>query len=191
MMKKFAFTLLALATVLAITPCAKADPIITGSIGVGGSSDTWTSSSITFDNTLGDAKVVDSGSTTGSLTAVINDDVTFDTNPLKFATADGTEMFSTGDGVTLTIVSITKDFDSSLGLLLNGTGWLTQDGHTTTLVDWSLSSTKTGDSTTFGVDASTGNVPEPSSLLLLGTGLLGLAIVLYRKVRPSGLVLHT
>jgi hypothetical protein len=33
--------------------------------------------------------------------------------------------------------------------------------------------------------------PEPSSLLLLGTGLLGLAIVLFRKARPSGLVLHT
>jgi hypothetical protein len=33
--------------------------------------------------------------------------------------------------------------------------------------------------------------PEPGSLFLLGTGLLGLAIVLFRKARPSGLVLHT
>jgi hypothetical protein len=33
--------------------------------------------------------------------------------------------------------------------------------------------------------------PEPSSLLLLGTGLLGLALVLFRKAKASGLVLHS
>ena len=33
--------------------------------------------------------------------------------------------------------------------------------------------------------------PEPSSLLLLGTGLLGLAVILFRKNKPAGLVLHS
>jgi PEP-CTERM motif len=33
--------------------------------------------------------------------------------------------------------------------------------------------------------------PEPSSLFLLGTGLLGLAIVVFRKAKSSGLVLHS
>lgn len=33
--------------------------------------------------------------------------------------------------------------------------------------------------------------PEPSSLLLLGTGLFGLAFLLFRKNKPAGLVLHS
>jgi hypothetical protein len=33
--------------------------------------------------------------------------------------------------------------------------------------------------------------PEPSSLLLLGTGLLGLAMIIFRKNKLSDLILHT
>jgi hypothetical protein len=33
-------------------------------------------------------------------------------------------------------------------------------------------------------------VPEPGSLFLLGTGLLGLAVILFRKAKPSRLVLN-
>jgi hypothetical protein len=187
-MKKFALALLAVATAVAIAPAAWAGPI-TGTIGINGSNDTWTLTQIKFAPSPV-AVVAGSPTTSGSLAAVIGDDVTFNTNPLIFASADGKEMFSSSDGVTFTITGITVDFDNGVALVLNGTGVLTETGFAATDATWSLSTTKSG-STTFGIDATTPSTPEPNSLILLGTGLFGLAFVVFRKARTSGLVLHS
>jgi hypothetical protein len=57
--------------------------------------------------------------------------------------------------------------------------------NTLTIVDWQSSGSAAG------VDfaGSLTETPEPSSLLLLGTGLLGLAFVAFRKAKSSGLTL--
>jgi hypothetical protein len=80
--------------------------------------------------------------------------------------------------------------DGTPFLNLSGTGLLTETGYDPTLATFSLTSTTTG-TTSFTVDATTATAPEPGSLVLLGTGLLGLAFVVFWKNKPSVVVLHS
>ncbi|MGA2634292.1 MAG: PEP-CTERM sorting domain-containing protein [Terracidiphilus sp.] len=186
-MKKYVLALLAMATALAITPCVSATSI-TGSIGITGSADTWSSTEITFDTKAGNATVAGSPSTSGTLSAVIGDDVSFPNNPLTFSTADGENLFSTGDGVYMEISTLIIDGEGKKFLNLEGTGWIWENGYDVTPVDWTLTSTDAGGAvhTTLGIDAVV-STPEPSSLLLLGTGLLGLALITFK----TGLFSHS
>jgi hypothetical protein len=192
-MKKISIVLVALAVAAVFTSSASATPI-TGTLAVTGSNETWTSTQVSFSSTPGNATVAIAPATSGSLAAAIGDDVTFTTNPLVFSTALGKELFSTGDGITFTITSLTVDLDNGTFLDLNGSGTMTENGFNTTVVGWSLSTTSTSGSTTFGLDVGPGVgvvTPEPSGLLLLGSGLFGLAFVAFRKTKSSGLVLQS
>jgi hypothetical protein len=187
-MKKLTFGFLALAMALAITPAASADQI-TGSLGVGGGNDQWSATGITFNNPTAVAR-----DATGAFATVLG--ATPATNP---ATIDDTHfVFSSPDVLIFTVGTSTGTFtitgpinvalDNSQYLLFSGTGIITLTGYSATPGTFSFSTTDSGSnygssgSSTYGFDINATPTPEPSSLLLFGTGLLGFAGILRRKI---------
>jgi hypothetical protein len=183
MMKKFFLASLALATALAITPAAVADTFtysftsdgvlasgtLTGTPAGGGA----------FDLTSGNVSITggpDAGTGTlfgGSGSQMTSpsgyfyyDNVVYTSNP--YIDNNGLLFLVNGSLLELNIFSNGGAPDS--WQFYDNTGFNVYGNFTLT----DISAT-----------------PEPSSLLLLGTGLLGLAFVAFRKAKSSGLVLHS
>ncbi len=192
MKKRFSIPLLALATALAITPAALADTVYyyhfhDGNITASGSlSATEIGNTGVYDITDGTINVnYGSGVMTGTLDPNPN-------APNPYAAPCG--YCGNIDDLLYPLNNSPAAGNSPGGLLLDVDGLLfTVDGNYGYANLWG------GDNNGYGTNYSISGgwdsygqgsldistTPEPSTLLLLGTGLLGLAFVAFRKVKPS------
>ena len=176
-MKKVALGLVALA-IAVIAPSAMATSIV-GQAAIAGA-DKYSATGITFTNPavvfLAD----------GALSPLLLEPITI--NNFNFTSPQSTVLFDLS-GFEFTISTVAVSLNNHNFLNLSGTGTLTDAGFDPTPYMFNLSSNRTADDFySYGLTlAPTSAVPEPASLLLLGSGLMGFAGLMLRKAkrRPS------
>ena len=182
-MKNFA-KIFVLGTAIVVAPALAHATPITGTIGFSGNG--------TFNNTTGqftpgantfsgmDAFVLTGG--TGTL------NVFTAPNPVNFNAFNtstlGTTIFTTTEGSDTLSFILTGLSGAGLdpaGSGFTGNGTLEETGFTDTPETFTLNTDAQGGTFTAAMTAATGIAPEPPSLMLLGTGLLGIAGIVHRK----------
>jgi hypothetical protein len=175
-MKRVALGLFALAMAVAQAPSAMATAII-GQAAIAGA-EKVTATGVTFPN-QGTFVTADA-----ALASLFNQKVTL--NAFTFANPQNTILFD-ASGFDFKILTMAVSLNNHNFLNLGGTGTLTLNGMDPTPFIFNLSSSHTADDIfAYGFTiAPASAVPEPASLLLVGSGLLGFAGLLFRKARKT------
>ncbi len=178
---------LAVMAALAVAPSVLHATPITGQFSITGASVTDNGSSLTF---IPDSIVVGAANTiTGSfnslLTAGETGTITQVINYNPYAAGSGVITLTNTDGtiVTYTLDTLTAQVVGGNFTLFTGTGILSTNAAGFDNTDGTLLFSTQGNGTvTFSATTNASPVPEPSTLAMLGTGLVGLAGVVKRRL---------
>lgn len=179
-MKGLKSTLLAATGTLLLGLGATAHAIsITGEIGFGGSlnpaMDLATATGVDFANTNPNALVTNTPDGTFAIEGLVfGNTATF--TDFTFAGLPAIPLWTVG-GFSFDLNTVSVLTQNSTVLTLSGTGTLNHANYDSTPYLWSFSADKTSGSTTISFSQTNSTVPEPLSLLLLGSGLAGLGLV--------------
>jgi len=189
-MKHLTLTLVLVGAMMALAAEAHATPITGGISFIGfanptGGSDWSTATGVNFTTTAL------AGSGTGSYASVVLASTTF-TNftydpvlaptPVHLWTFTNLGLTYSFDLSSLTSAPVKSGNCATSSIVINGAGTLHIDGFDDTPGDFVFSGNGANNSFSFSAsDGASAAVPEPTSVFLLGTGLLGIAVLVHRK----------
>jgi hypothetical protein len=202
-MKKFSVTLIALAAALAISPAVLANPItINGSIGLNGnslggtpSSPSWTGTTFTLPEFTGQT-LATVASDSGTFSYLGADTVVVTPSSGVYPAGFTLTLSDPGEFSFVSTGAFTVEHDSGNSLVLTGLGTVTDNASDTSPAAVTFSLQDSNDDygmnggATWTIDLTappppTPTIPEPGTLTLFGSGLLGLAGMLRRKFAKS------